>query len=418
MTAVSTPVAAARRSTVGLVVLLGSMAALGAVTIDLYLPSLPDVAADLGTTPAQAQLTITGVLVGAGFGQLLVGPLSDAFGRRGPAIAGFGLYVVACLLCSTAQSLETLALFRVLAGVGSSAGSVIGMAVIRDLFVGPVAARLMSRLVLVIGVAPLFAPTVGGALAGVWGWRIVLALLVVAGLGVLVAVWRRLPETRPEVAAPADGSVATRGRRVRGAFAGYLPLLRDARFLGLAVMPGLSLATIMSYVSVSPFVLQEGFALTSSQFAMLFALNGVALVGGSQLNAALMERFGSQALLRTGVLLSLVFSGALLWVVLSDVRSLVALVVPLWLLLGSAGLVMPNAVTLALEPYGASAGSAAALVTAVQSGLGGLVGALTGLLGGDDTAMVTVMVGATVGNAVLLAVAAQRSGRRRAARTS
>ncbi|NIZ92418.1 multidrug effflux MFS transporter [Kineococcus rubinsiae] len=412
MTAVSTPVAAARRSTVGLVVLLGSMAALFAVTIDLYLPSLPQVATDLGTTAAQAQVTITGVLVGAGFGQLLVGPLSDAFGRRRPALVGFSVYVVACLLCSTAQSLEALTLFRVLAGVGASAGSVIGMAVVRDLFVGPVAAKLMSRLVLVIGVAPLFAPTVGGALAGLWGWRVVLALLVVAGLAVFVAVWRRLPETRPQPTAAAGRPAASPAARVGRAFAAYLPLLRDVRFLGLAVVPGLTMALILSYVSVSPFVFREGFDLTSGQFALLFAVNGTALVGGSQLNAALVERFGSQALLRTGVLLSLVFAAALLWVVLSDVHSLVALVVPLWLLLGSSGLVTPNAVTLALEPHGASAGSAAALVSALQSGVGGLVSTLTAVAGGDATAMAVVMVGATVGNGLLLAVAAHRSGRR------
>ncbi|GAA0315502.1 multidrug effflux MFS transporter [Kineococcus aurantiacus] len=398
-------------STVGLVVLLGAMAALGAVTIDLYLPSLPQVAVDLSTTEARTQLTITGVLVGAGFGQLVVGPLSDAFGRRKPAAVGFSVYVVATLLCAIAPNLPTLVAFRVLSGIGASAGAVVGMAVIRDLFTGPAAARLQSRLVLVIGVAPLFAPTVGGAIAAHTGWRPVLALLAVAGLGVLVAVWRRLPETRPELTDTAAQARAEPERapvtpprpgRVLRTFTGYGALLRDGRFLAFAAMPGLALATIMAYVSTSVFVLQDGFGLSGTGFAVYFAINGTALVGGTQLNAALVERFGSARLLRVGVVAALVFGLALAAALLARTDQLVLFAAPLYLLLLALGLIMPNAVTLALEPYGDSAGAAAALVTALQSGVGGLVGVLVGLLGGDEHAMGVVVGAAVVLNVVLL----------------
>ncbi len=411
MSALRTETPTTTRSTFGLVVLLGAMAALGAVTIDLYLPSLPEVAEDLGTTHARTQLTITGVLVGSAIGQLVVGPLSDAFGRRKPAAVGFVVYVVACLLCTIAPNLPTLVAFRVLSGVGASAGAVIGMAVIRDLFTGPAAARLQSRLVLVIGVAPLFAPTVGGAIAEHTGWRPVLGLLVLAGLGVLVAVWRSLPETRRELcdsAAQARAEtraapvVPERRRRVLRTFAGYGQLVRDGRFLALAAMPGLALATIMSYVSTSVFVLQDGFGLTGTGFAVFFALNGTALIGGTQLNAALVERFGSARLLRVGVLTAVVFGVVLAVVLMSGTDQLVLFAVPLYLLLLSLGLIMPNAVTLALEPYGDSAGAAAALVTALQSGVGGLVGVLVGVLGGDAHAMGYVVLGAVLINVVLL----------------
>ncbi|WP_083782255.1 multidrug effflux MFS transporter [Kineococcus radiotolerans] len=398
-------------STAGLVVLLGAMAALGAVTIDLYLPSLPEVAVDLGTTEARTQLTITGVLVGAGLGQLVVGPLSDAYGRRRPAAVGFVVYVVATLLCAVAPNLPALVAFRVLSGVGASAGAVIGMAVIRDLFVGPAAARLQSRLVLVIGVAPLFAPTVGGAIAAHTGWRPVLALLAVAGLGVLIAVWRRLPETRPELTdTPAQARAEEerapvtppRGARVLRTFTGYGALLRDRRFLALAAMPGLALATIMAYVSTSVFVLQDGFGLSGTGFAVYFAVNGTALVGGSQLNAALVGRFGSARLLRVGVAAAFVFGLALAGVLMARTDELLLFAVPLYLLLLVLGLIMPNAVTLALEPYGDSAGAAAALVTALQSGIGGLVGVLVGVLGGDEHATGLVIGAAVVLNVVLL----------------
>ncbi|WP_337062245.1 multidrug effflux MFS transporter [Kineococcus sp. G2] len=403
-------------STFGLVLLLGVMAALGAVTIDLYLPSLPDVARDLGVSDASTQLTITCVLVGSALGQLVSGPLSDAYGRRKPALVGFAVYVVACLLCAIAPNLTALVAFRFLSGAGAAAGAVVGMAIIRDLFTGPRAARLMSRLVLVIGVAPLFAPTIGGAIAAHTGWRPVLALLSVAGLLVMLAVWRRLPETRPELAAPRTGDVPAqasrqpttaepaadavpvarrRGDRVLRAFAGYGALVRDRRFLGLAVVPGLAMSVVMSYVATSPFVFQEGFGLSSGQYALLFAVMGTALVGGSQLNAALVQRFGSPALLRVGVTAAFALSLVLGAVVLIGVDSLVVFAAPLWLMLLSLGLIMPNAVTMALEPYGASAGSAAALVTALQSGVGGLVGVLTGALGGDAGAMSLVVAVAT-----------------------
>lgn len=411
---------AAPRSTAGLVALLGVMAALGAVTIDLYLPSLPEVAEDLSTTGARTQLTITGVLVGSAVGQLIVGPLSDAFGRRRPALVGFSLYVVACLLCSIAPNLPSLVAFRVLSGVGAAAGSVIGMAVIRDLFTGPAAARLMSRIVLVIGVAPLFAPTVGGAIARHTGWRPVLALLAVAGIAVFLAVWRRLPETRRELTDTAAEAVAEterapvappRSARVLRTFAGYGELVRDPRFLALALMPGLAMAVIMSYVATSPFVLgEEGFGLSTTQFAIYFAANGTALVGGSQLNAALVGRFGSPLLLRVGVSLALVLGLVLAGGVLVG-GGLWSFAVPLYLLLASIGLVMPNAVTMALEPYGSSAGAAAAMVTAFQSGVGGLVGVVTGLLGGDAHAMAVVTTVATALNVVLV-VAVSASARR------
>ncbi|MGI4896740.1 MAG: MFS transporter, partial [Janthinobacterium lividum] len=283
-------------------------------------------------------------------------------------------------------------------------------AIIRDLFTGPTAARLMSRIVLVIGVAPLFAPTVGGVVAQWTGWRPVLGLLAVAGAGVLIAVWRRLPETRPERRDEAGDSpttsrgapvTQTRFTRLRRTFSGYHELVRDPRFLALAAMPGLALATIMSYVATSPFVLKDGFGLSTTQFAVYFAVNGTALVGGTQVNAALVQRYGSWRLLRIGVVWALVWGLALAGGIIAG-GGFWAYAVPLYLLLLGLGLIMPNAVTLALEPYGTSAGAAAALVTALQSGVGGLVAVLTGVLGGDAHAMAYVVIGSTLLNLLLL----------------
>ncbi|WP_432523546.1 multidrug effflux MFS transporter [Kineococcus sp. SYSU DK006] len=403
----------APRGTLGLVVLLGSMAALGAVNTDLYLPSLPQVASDLGVSASATQLTITVVLVGMALGQLVVGPLSDRFGRRPPVVVGCALFVLASLGCLLAPSLPLLVALRFVQGVGVSAGAVTAMAVVRDLFTGPVASRLMSRLVLVIGVAPLFAPTVGGALAGVTGWRFVFVALALAGVALLLAVWRRLPETRRPAGGTTGGTAGgTAGAPAGGSTGGvghalvtYARLLRDVRFVAFAVLPGLAMAVIVCYVSVSPFVLQEVHGLSPTQFALVFALNGVALVGGSQVNAALVTRVPPARLLRVAVPATLVLAAVLLVVVLTGAGGLVGLLVPLWLLLGTGSLVPPNAVTLALAEHGSTAGSAAALITAAQSGVGGGIGIVAGALGGDALAMAGVMLGATTASTVALAVA-------------
>ncbi|NAZ76179.1 Bcr/CflA family efflux MFS transporter [Kineococcus sp. T13] len=377
------------------------MAALGAINTDLYLPSLPQVATDLGVPASAAQLTITVVLVGMALGQLVVGPLSDRFGRRRPVVVGCALFVLASLGCLVAPNLPLLVALRFVQGVGVAAGAVTAMAVVRDLFTGSVAARLMSRLVLVIGVAPLFAPTVGGAIAGVSGWRSVFVVLALAGVALLLAVRRRLPETRR----PAPDAGAEPAGGVGHALVTYGRLLRDVRFTAFAVLPGLAMAVIVCYVSVSPFVLQEVHGLSPAQFALVFALNGVALVGGSQVNAALVTRVAPLRVLRVAVPAALVLAGVLLAVVLTGFGGLVGLLVPLWLLLGTGSLVPPNAVTLALAEHGRTAGSAAALITAAQSGVGGGVGIVAGALGGDALAMAGVMLGATAASAVALALA-------------
>ena len=264
------------------VLLLGLMCALPAVTSDIYLPSLPEVAIDLHTTTTAVQLTMSGVLVGGAVGQLVVGPLSDRFGRRRPVLIGIALHIVISLLCALAPGIGTLIALRVVQGFFNAAATVVAIAVIRDRFTGSDASRLLSRLMLVIGVAPLFAPTVGGLIAGQWGWRWVFVALAVFGAALWLAVWRRLPET-----------LLPERRRAAGlgpALHGYRVLLHDQHFIAIAVLPGLGMAVLMSYVIGSPFVLQEGYGVSANQFALLFAMNGVALVGGAQINASLVRR--------------------------------------------------------------------------------------------------------------------------------
>lgn len=386
--------AAMRPAFVGL---LGTMVALGAVTVDMYLPSLPTVADELGTSDAAVQLTITGVLLGGAMGQLLVGPLSDRFGRRRPALAGIALHVAASLLCVLAPSIGILIGLRILQGVGNAAASITAMAVIRDRMTGGPAARVISRLMLVIGVAPLFAPTVGGLIAGVAGWRAVFGVLALFGLILGVVVWRWLPETLP----PARRTTSGIGAALRG----YRSLLADRQFLALAVIPGLAMGALISYVVGSPFVLQEGYGLSPHQFSLVFAVNGLGLVAGSQVNAALVVRMDPLRIVRLALPLTVLTALLLLAFAVTGVGGVVGILVPLWLILFLLGFITGNASAIALSRRGERAGTAAAVIGATQAGVAGLVSPLVGVLGADARAMATVMLASVSVATLVLALA-------------
>lgn len=376
------------------ILMLGALAALPAVTTDMYLPSLPAVAEDLQASQAAVQFTLSGMLLGGGVGQLVIGPLSDRFGRRLPLIIGITLHVVISLLCSVAPDIGTLIVLRVLQGFFNAAAAVVAIAVIRDRFVGSDAARLLSRLMLVIGVAPLFAPTVGQAIAGIWEWRAVFYALALIGVALVVIVWRFMPETLP--------AERRRSGQVRSIAGGYWQLLRDGRFMSLAVIPGLGLGVIMSYVVGSPFVFQEQYGLSQGQFALIFALNGVALVLSAQVNASLVRRVSPAKLLRTAAVAQLVFALVLVAVAVTGFGGVIGLIAALWLVLGTQGMIPANASVLALNSYGQMAGTAAAVIGALQSGVAGIVSPLVGVLGGDAASMAIVMLGTVVLTVVVL----------------
>ncbi|MFJ6001525.1 multidrug effflux MFS transporter [Arthrobacter sp. NPDC092385] len=386
-----------RRSSIKWILMLGALAALPAITTDMYLPSLPVVAEDLETTQAAAQFTMSGMLIGAGVGQLVIGPFSDRFGRRLPLLIGISLHVVTSILCSITPDIETLIGLRVCQGFFNAAASVVSIAVIRDRFVGSDAARLLSRLMLVIGVAPLFAPTVGQAIAGAWQWRAVFYALALIGLFLVLIVWRFMPESLPkEQRRPGNP------RQVAG---GYAALLRDRHFMALAVIPGLGLAVIMSYVVGSPFVFQDEYGLSQGQFAAVFALNGAAIVGSAQLNAALVRRAAPIRVLRIAVIVQMGCALILLAIVLTGFGGIVGLVAGLWLVLGTQGMIPANASVLALHNYGHMAGTAAAVIGSLQSGVAGLVSPFVGFLGGGSVAMVCVMLAAVSLTLLVLATA-------------
>lgn len=379
-----------------LVLVLGALIALGPATIDMYLPALPALAEDLSATPAAVQLTLTGTLVGLGLGQLVLGPVSDAVGRRGPVLAGVGVHVLASLLCVVAPSIAVLGGLRLLQGLAAAATAVVATAVVRDVYTGSAAAVVLSRLMLVLGAAPVLAPTVGGELLRLTDWRGVFGALAVLGLLLLMLAARALPETLPP----------SRRRRggVVGTLAAYRSLLRDRTYLGLVLVAGTSMAALFAYVSGSSFVLQEQYGLGQQEFGVLFGAGAVFLIGATQLNVRLLARFTPAQVLTAGTVIGTLSAVALVAVAAAG-GGLVPLLAALWAVLASVGLVMPNAPAIALSRHGEAAGTAAALLGAVQFGVGAVAAPLVGLLGTDAVAMGLVMLGGTVAAlGVLLAV--------------
>lgn len=384
--------APATPGTLRMIVVLGLLVALGPLTIDMYLPALPRIGEELSVSSSVVQLTLTGTLVGLALGQLVIGPLSDSLGRRRPLMAGIVLHMVASVLCLLAPNIAVLGVARGLQGMGAAAGMVVAIAVVGDLFTDSRAATVMSRLMLVLGVAPVVAPSLGAAvlLHGSWHW-VFAVLVVLAGALLLVAVFA-LPETLP----PSH----RRPLRVRGIVTTYGQLLRDARFVILVLVAALGMSGLFAYIAGASFVLQGGYGLDQQAFALVFGAGAVALIGATQFNVVLLRRFTPQRIVVGALMASTVIGVVFVALAAAGVGGLAAFVVPVWLILAAMGFVIPNAPAVALSRHQDAAGTSAALLGAAQFGLGAAVAPLVGILGNDELALAVVM---TVGAAVALA---------------
>lgn len=384
----------------GLVLLLGALMAVGPLTSDMYLPAFPAMGRDLDASASGIQLTLAGALLGLALGQMLVGPLSDAVGRRKPLLAGIGVHIAASLGCAVAPNLPVLDVLRVIQGLGCATSTVITMAVVRDLYEGDEAAVVLSRLMLVLGVSPILAPTLGGVILTQVSWRGIFVVLAAVSVVIVVVTAAVLPETLPE------------GRRCRGGAGGTLRdfrlLLRDGVFLAYILVAGLAMCAIFGFVAGSPYVFQDHFAMSEQTFGYVFGTGSVCVVIGTQLNARLLRTRSSLYILRRAMVAAAVCSVVLLGAGIAGRGGLWAVLLPLWGTLAATGFVMPNAPALALSRHGEFAGTAAALLGAVQFGIGAVAAPLVGMIGTGTTAMAAVIAGGLL-LAVLTLFAATRT---------
>lgn len=362
---------------VWLPILLGVLTAVGPLSTDMYLPAFPAIEASLGGRPGTAQVTLATWFAGLAVGQITQGSLSDRFGRRGPLILGTLVYSLANAGCALAPDLATLAALRFVAAFGGSASMVIPRAVVRDLADGHAAARLMSRLMLVMGVAPILAPTLGGLVLGVAPWHAIFWITAAYGAVCCALVWRLLPDTLAPERRISLGA-ASLARR-------YAGVLRDRVFLAYAAMGGCGMFGMFAYIGGSPPVLIQRFAFTPAGYGMLFGCSAGAFILASQVNPRLLPRYGAARIIRAGTLVYLAAAAALLACAVLDVGGPLGVVLPVVFAMGSMGFVMPNSAVGALSRHAAQAGSASAMMGTLQFCLAALSGVLVGLLS-DGTA--------------------------------
>jgi len=384
-----------------LVLVLGALSAIGPLTIDTYLPALPELTAQLGATDSQAQLTITGLLLGLGLGQLIIGPLSDAVGRRKPLLIGLAAHGLMSVLCALAPSIAILSVTRTLQGLAGAAVAVVAMAVVRDLFSGIKAAQLLSRLILVLGVAPILAPSLGSALLKVTSWQGIFVVLAVAAVLMFALAFFALPETLP---------VSRRQpARVRSSLQSYRVLFTDRLFVVMVLVAGLMFATLFAYISGAPFVLQGIYGLSPQQFGLAFSANAVGMIIMTQLNPLLLRRYSPVQILGVSILVALIGSIVLLTFAITNFGGLLGFMLPLFFIVSAAGLSFPNAPAIALNRHGEAAGTAAALLGAAQFMIGGFIAPLVGVFADGTTVPMAAVILSTIGVAGVLFLFVRRA---------
>lgn len=362
----------------GYALVLGSLAALGPLCTDLYLPALPSMAHELDTTTTTSQLSLTASLLGLGAGQLIFGPLSDRFGRIRPLLLSLALLLAASVWCALATNIDQLIVARLLQGIAGAGGAVLSRAVARDLYSGHELTKFFGLLMLVNGLAPIIAPVLGGGLLTFLSWRGIFGVLATISVLLFIASYAKLHETLPA------GSRASGGA---GAMLKSLAtLLRERQFMGLCLTQGFILAGMFSYIGSSPFVLQQIYSLSPVAFSLCFAINGVGLVFAAQISTRLAAVWGELAMVKIGLTIAAVASVAL--VIAAAIHApLVGLLIPLFFSIINIGIIGPNAGSLAMQSQGKNAGSASALLGVCMFALGATAVPFTGIGGTSALSM-------------------------------
>jgi DHA1 family bicyclomycin/chloramphenicol resistance-like MFS transporter len=349
---------------------LGLLSCIGPFAIDMYLPAMPDIGAALGTDVQGMQTTVTAYFIAFGLAQLIYGPWADAAGRKRPLYVGIGIFLIGSLICTLAPSAEWLILGRAVQGLGGAALMVVPRAIIRDLYTGHAATKLMAAVMLVISVSPMLAPLAGSGLMALAGWRAIFAALLVAGALSLLILTFAQPETLPKAERqPLDLAAMRRGARV---------LLTDRGFLGLTFLGGFGMASFFVFIASASFVYTQGFGLSPTGFSLAFAVNAVGFFASSQMASSLGFRFGARRVIAVASAGFALCTVALFAVALAGGATLVVCIAGLFLANACLGLVIPTTMVLALDDHGDIAGLASSLGGTLQMLAGGLMIAASG----------------------------------------
>jgi MFS transporter, DHA1 family, multidrug resistance protein len=364
------------RHRLGLLAVLGALSSFGPLSMDMYLPSTPTIAANLHASQALVQLTLSGCLAGLAIGQLVAGPVSDGLGRKRPLLAGLVAFTVLSVACAAAPDIGALIAFRFLQGMAGASGVVLSLAIVRDLYTGTELARVLGSLMLVFGLAPVLAPVIGGQILRFTSWRGVFGVLAAIGLVLFLLAWF-LPETLPP-----QRRTRSRLRRLAADSRG---LVRDRQYVGYTLAIALGNAALITYVSALPFIVEDTYHTSPQLFSVFFMINSIGLVTMAQVGARLVPRVPASRVVLGSLVVMAAGCSAFLAVALTGHPPLAALLVPLFFFIAFFGSMRPNATAIALTNQGAIAGTASAWVGALPFLLGAFLSPLAGL-GGQGAA--------------------------------
>jgi DHA1 family bicyclomycin/chloramphenicol resistance-like MFS transporter len=348
-----------------LILILGSLTALGPFSIDMYLPGFPDIARSLHTSTENVALSLSSFFIGISAGQLLYGPLLDRYGRKPPLYFGLALYIVASIGCYFSGTIQILIVMRFIQAIGSCAAGVASMTMVRDIFPLKDNAKVFALLILVLGASPMIAPTVGGYVTTAFGWQLVFIILAVMGGLITLAVVFFLPESYR-----ADPSYSLKPTPIIN---GFIAVIKNPQFYTYAFSGGIAFSGLFAYVSSSPLVFMEVFKVSSKVYGWIFALLSIGFIGSSQVNSALVKKYKSEQIVNVALMAMVII--ALLYLIGSEQNwlGLGGTILMIFAVLCCVGIVSPNTSSLALAPFEKNAGTASALLGAFQMCIGSIV---------------------------------------------
>jgi MFS transporter, DHA1 family, multidrug resistance protein len=380
-----------------IILILGALSTLSPFSIDMYLPAFPQIARDLGTTPAQISLSVSGYFIGLALGQLFYGPLLDRFGRKPPLYAGLSLFVAASLGCIAVRSPGLFIAFRLLQALGGCVAQVGAIAMVRDFFPARESAKILSLLILVLSVSPLFAPTIGGLVATTIGWAWIFVILAAFALFLIIVIGLLLPEGHQP-----DTEISLRPRAI---LKGFVAIIRHPQFYTYAFGGAFAFAGLFVYVTGSPIIFIDSFHVDPRGYGLIFAALAMSFIGGSQLNIWLTRRHADRKIFRLAVICQNIVMLVILGGTLGGWYGLAANIVLLMLYLPFCGMAYPNAAAIALEPFSKNIGSASALLGFLQMSIGAFASTGVGFLRASSAVPIFAVMAATavIGLVILLA---------------
>ncbi|MBF4483237.1 MULTISPECIES: multidrug effflux MFS transporter [unclassified Flavobacterium] len=372
-----------------LILILGSLTALGPFSIDMYLPGFSGIAKDLHTTVAKVSMSLSSYFIGISAGQLLYGPLLDRFGRKKPLFIGLLVYILASLGCVYVTNIDSFILLRFVQAIGSCAATVASVAMVRDLFPVKDIPKVFSLLMLVLGLSPMLAPTIGGYVTEDYGWHTVFFILMCMGIAILIAAQVGLPNSYKP-----DTSISLKPKPI---ISNFLKVLKEPQFFTYAFTGSISFSGLFTYVAASPIIFMDIYHVDAKTYGWIFAFMSVSFIGSSQLNSVLLKKFSSEQMIFGALITQSVIAIVFLVLAVNNLLGLYETIAMLFMFLGCLGISNPNTAGLTMAPFAKNAGSASALMGAIQLGLGALASFAVGVFVKDSVApMVIIMTSTTI----------------------